>query len=350
MLYFIWLPLLALRSFLSGYFGVDTLILTIIINAILVTDFASFLLKNDFYFGKILLFLFLASTIVLINKAALGFLNTILAVYLLRNLAYEDFLNLLWFISLLFIFIFFVLFFLGIKENVIVDMPKGQAYSLGFENTNTASFFFMTHLMVLTLFLYNRSKVLSFLILPLYWMVYYFTLGRTGFYAELFFYFSIFVISLPNFIRLSFIFRFLPIFLFLFLVFLTYFSNLYSGIDDIFTTRFSIYNKILDLMTPFNYFFGLEIPEGQPMDSSFYSLLFDGGVFYLLIFFYLYERYYHNVIRLGDLHYIPFVVFMLAAGFSENIFSSFNVLSVMMFKIFYDGFYLYKSRAKGVCV
>ena len=86
MLYLVWLPLLALRSFLAGYFGIDTLIITIAINAILIIDFVLLLVKNDFFTGKILFFFGLASIIVLINKAALGFLNTMMAVYLLKNL------------------------------------------------------------------------------------------------------------------------------------------------------------------------------------------------------------------------------------------------------------------------
>jgi len=336
MLYLIWLPLLGIRSFLAGYFGYDTLLITIVLNIFLIVDFVFLLVKDKFSVRKIALFFVVGGVVVLFNKAALGLLDIIMAVYLLRDMRIEKLIKIMAFISFLLLCLFLLLFYLNVNENVIVAMPKGEAYSLGFRNTNTASAFFMTHLMVISLLLYNSNRAASFLLVPLFYLVYILTLGRTSFYAEMVFYLSMFLLSFSIFKKFKFLYRVLPLLLFILLFSLTYFSNYYPEIDLIFTTRFSIYNKILELMTPLNYLVGIAIPEGQPMDSSFFALLFDGGIIYPVIFLLLYEQYYRRNIRYDDFHYMPFVLCMLATGFAENTFSSFGFLSIILYKIFYN--------------
>ena len=109
-------------------------------------------------------------------------------------------------------------------------------------------------------------------------------------------------------------------------------------VNELFTTRFFIYDEILSGFGVLNFIYGYKIPEGQPMDSSFFSLLFDGGVVYVLIFLYLYNCYYKEKLSKGNYLLFPFILFMLVVGFSENIFSGFNFLSIIFFKILYDSY------------
>lgn len=348
MLYLIWLPLIPLRSLLAGYFGYETLAFTIVLNLVLMLDFFLVVLQENFKVHKIVFFLLMAAVIVLFNKAALALLDIVVAVYILRYVRLERVIKLMASVSLFYLCFFYSLYFFEIKQNVEVIMPKGVAYSLGFNNTNTASAFFMLNIMVVSLYLYNVKKIYSFLLLPVLYVIYNLTLGRTSFYAELVFYISAILLFAPPLRKIRLLYKLFPILLFSTLLILTSLSNHYSAIDDIFTTRFSIYSNLLGMMQPTNYLTGLAIPEDQPMDSSFFALLFDGGITYLLLFFYLYNIYYKNSIRNNDFHYMPFVLFMLATGFSENTFSSFNVLSVIFFKILYDSAYSDLNNRLGI--
>lgn len=335
-LYWVWLPLLAIRTFLSGYFGFDTLVITIALNILLAIDFIFVLIKESLAVKKIALFFLIGGVIVLFNKAALGLLDIVMAVYILRGMTLERLIKIMSFISVMILLQFAILFYFNVNENIVVRMPKGEAQSLGFGNTNTASAFFMTYFMIIALHLYNIKKTNSFFIIPAFYGIYLLTLGRTSFYAEMVFYISMVLLLIPGVKKFKFFYRVLPLLLFVALVSLTYLSNTYSEINQIFTTRFSIYNEVLSLMAPLNYIVGIAIPEGQPMDSSFFALLFDGGIVYLALFLLMYDKYYRNHIRYNDFHYMPFVLFMLATGFSENTFSSFGFLSIVLFKIFYD--------------
>lgn len=348
MLYLIWLPLIPLRGLLAGYFGYETLAFTIFLNFVLMLDFFLVILQENFKVHKIVFFLLIAAVIVLFNKAALALLDIVVAVYILRYVRLERVIKLMAGVSLFYLCFFYSLYFFEIKQNVEVTMPKGVAYSLGFNNTNTASAFFMLNIMVVSLYLYNVKKIYSFLLLPILYVIYKLTLGRTSFYAELVFYISAILLFAPPIRKVRLLYKLFPILLFSTLLILTNLSNHYSTIDNIFTTRFSIYSNLLDIMQPTNYLTGLAIPEDQPMDSSFFALLFDGGITYLLLFFYLYNVYYKNSIKSNDFHYMPFVLFMLATGFSENTFSSFNVLSVIFFKILYDSAYSGLNNRLGI--
>ena len=348
MLYLIWLPLIPLRGLLEGYFGYETLVFTVFLNLVLMLDFFLVVLQENFKVRKIVFFLLLAAVIVLFNKAALSLLDIVVAVYILRYVRLERVIKLMAGVSFFYLCVFCSLYFFEINQNVEVIMPKGVAYSLGFNNTNTASAFFMLNIMVISLYLYNIKKLYSFLLLPVLYIIYELTLGRTSFYAELVFYISVILLFAPPIRKVRLLYKLFPILLFSSLLILTNLSNHYSAIDAVFTTRFSIYSNLLGMMQPINYLTGLAIPEGQPMDSSFFDLLFAGGVTYLLLFFYLYNIYYKNSIKNNDFHYMPFILFMLATGFSENTFSSFNILSIIFFKILYDSAYSGLNNRQGI--
>lgn len=255
------------------------------------------------------------------------------AVYLVRNIPIYRILNILTLLSIFNIILFLFCSFFEIKNNEIIIMPKGDAYNIGFNNTNAASFFLMINLMVVVLWVYTKNKLISFIFLPLFYWIYLTTLSRTSFIAEIVFFIGIIL----NYFKLYGAYtKYMPIFLYFLLFLMTYLSRSYEWINELFTTRFFIYDSILSSFGILNFLFGFSIPNGQPMDSSFFSLLFDGGLLYVLIFLYIYNCYYNSYLKQGMYYYYPFVLFVLVAGFSENIFSSFNFISFIFFKILYD--------------
>lgn len=328
-----WLPLIGVRGFLGNYLLFDTLLLTILINALLLLDLIIDLTNSKLRVGYIFLIICFSSFIIFFNKQALAFFDIMLAVYLLRKLPFHKFLNSISWMAVVNLIIFVFCFLFSIKENQIIIMPKGEAFNLGFNNTNTASSFLMINLMVLVLWVYIKNRITSFLFIPLFYLIYDWTLARASFFAEIVFYFSV----LLSFLNIkNYFFRFIPLILYLLIFMMTYYSRSYAWINEVFTTRFYIYDTILSDFDIFNLVFGYSIPEGQPMDSSYLSLLFDGGIFYVIIFLYIYDRYYKYQISKNFIKYFPFVFFVLIAGFSENTFSGLNFVSIIFFKLMYD--------------
>lgn len=333
MLYLAWLPLLGLRGIFSNYFSIDTIIITSLLSGLLLIDLIIDMTKTRLKVGYIVLFFIFSFFIILLNKQALAFFNTMLAVYLLRRIDVSDVLKYISLFAVVNLSIVTFCIFFSVNENQLITMPKGEAYDLGFNNTNTASSFFMINLMVIALWLYTKKKIVTFLFIPLFYFIYNATLARTYFVAELVFYFATIFTFLKSSLLIN---RFIPILLYVITFVLTYYGRTYSWINELFTTRFYIYDNILSSFGFLNLIHGFRIPDGQPMDSSFLSLLFDGGLIYVIIFLYLYNNYYKYQLSKGNYLYFPFVLFVLAAGFSENIFSSFNFVSIIFFKILYD--------------
>lgn len=343
MLYFVWLPLLGIRELLSSYFSLDTLLITILLNFLLLFDLILDLTKNKMKIGYVFLFFIFSAFIVLINKQALALFDIVLAVYLIRSLPFHVFLNYISIISIFNLFLFSFLYFIDFNQSDLVVMPKGDAYNLGFNNTNSASSFLMINLMILVFWVYLKNKFFTLFFFPLFYLIYIITLSRTSFVAEIIFYISI----IFSFLKFNFFLRFFPIIIYILTFVLIIFSREYSWINELFTTRFFIYDQILSSMSFFNYLFGVKLPEDQPMDSSFLSLLFNGGIIYVLLFLMLYEKFYRNNFQKNIYIYLPFIFFVLACGFSENLFSSFNLISLTFFKILYDNKF-FNEKLRGV--
>lgn len=333
MLYLAWLPLLGLRGFFASYFSIDTLLITICLNFLLMIDLTLDMTKSRMKVGYIFIFFVFAVFIIILNKQALAFFNTMIAVYLLRRISVDNIVKYIALFSFFNLILFLFCFGFNVNDNELIVMPKGEAYNLGFDNTNTASSFLMINLMLINLWVYTKSKIGTLFFIPLFYLIYIITLARTSFVAELVFYLAM----IFNYFKFyGFFNRFIPVFLYAIIFIMIYYSRSYPWINEVFTTRFFIYDSILSNFGVMNFLFGFSIPEGQPMDSSFLALLFDGGIIYVLIFIYLYNNYYNSQLSKGKYLYFPFVLFVIAAGFSENLFSSFNFVSILFFKILYD--------------
>jgi hypothetical protein len=338
MLFYIWLPLLCIRGFLSGYFESNTTLLTILINMIMFLDLLLDIRENNHEIDILLLCVFFLLPVVVLNKAELSFIDILLAVYLLRNVDTRSLLSFSVFCSFIMIALFLFCFLTGRKQNVYMHMPKGNAYTLGFKNANQASnFFYMYLLPVVELFLISNKKGKPFLLLPFFYLIFKLTLGRTMFYSELIFFILIMLLAVPFIQKISSPFICIaPVILYFVLFYLSRFFEKYPVLDIIFTTRFSIYSEMLSSMSIKNYLYGIHIPEGQPMDSSFLTLLFDGGILPVLSFLYMYVQYISYSLKKNDHSFFPFILCVLAAGFSENVFSSFNIISILFFSILYN--------------
>ena len=83
-------------------------------------------------------------------------------------------------------------------------------------------------------------------------------------------------------------------------------------------------------MTPINWLFGINVPDA--VDTSYMLILFSGGIFSFIVIFYLFMRniwkYYETIVPLE-----PFIMSVFAFGVTENVFSSCNPVSVMLFSI-----------------
>jgi len=337
MLFYIWLPLLCIRGFLSGYFESNTTLLTILINLIMFLDLLFDIRKNNHEINILLIWVFFLLPVIVLNKAELSFIDILLAVYLLRNIDIKSLFSFSVFCSFIMIVLFLFCFLTGRKQNVYMRMPKGNAYTLGFKNANQASnFFYMCLLPVVELFLISNKKGTSFFLLPFFYLIFKLTLGRTMFYSELIFFILIILLAVPFIRKISFPFICIaPLILYFILFYFSRFFEKYLLLDIIFTTRFSIYSEMLSSMSIKNCLYGIHIPEGQPMDSSFLTLLFDGGILPVFFFLYMYVQYISDSLKKTDFLFFPFILCVLAAGFSENIFSSFNIISILFFSVLY---------------
>lgn len=159
MLYWIWLPIVAIRNFISSYWGIDTLLITIFLNLILLIDFIIIIQKDNYNVNYLFVFFIISIVIIVLNKAALAFFDVLMAVYILKTKSINSLLKHMLISSIAILVLYLFLFSIGINENIIVPQPKGITHTLGFNNTNSASAFFMIHIMVISLYLYTKNKL-----------------------------------------------------------------------------------------------------------------------------------------------------------------------------------------------
>lgn len=218
----------------------------------------------------------------------------------------------------------------GIIRSVTMIYPKGVAYSLGFNNTNGLGL--LSFLIASSIFLMLRRK---FLILQLiaYCLIAYvgfiYSASRTAFVGI----WTLMIVQLLMWMRMirpwqRWILSCIPVLLFLGILFLTINYRDYPEMDFIFSGRFSIYEKLISDMTPFNWLVGIRIPDSTPMDGSLIYLFFASGLIGVSIFiivFYKSMIYRFKIIAI----YLPFIISVFVFGLSESIFARPNCISII---------------------
>ena len=336
---YIWLSALSLRSILP-LLGVPSILLTVFITGLQIIEFLLLLSKREYRLFDYCLPLFLLIILVVYNSATLATVNIVLGIILLKNQNIKKILTLFCFMSLFQIFLHISCIHLGKLEDVLYIMPKGIGHSLGWSNSNGPAGFYISNIIVISLFLISflkeRFTFISFLLLyPIYY-IFQLTLGRTYFYGAVLFFFLIFIFKFSFFQNhFAKIYLYLPVLLYICTFLGCMLFERYPILDIIFTTRFSKNSVLLNSMGIINWILGLKIPDG-PMDSAFCAQLFAGGVTSVYIFIRTYK---HGVSKMNNRYmrlYFPFILYMLASGFAENTFSSFSVNTIIFYKILID--------------
>lgn len=324
---------------LIGSLGCDTLWLTILMNLLLLASVDYRKVKSAFFF------LPLFSLLLVYNKEILGPINILTFVYLLRNTSLRSlaFIN----INLLLAFSVLMLFMhtFGIIHSKEWIMPKGVALDFGFANPNALGSFVYILMLNLYILFHNKSKlILPILILIVTQIIYQYSLSRTAYIGGIIL-IIIHFLSLFHLIRPSmrYLIAILP---FLFMGIIFYFTlqlSIYPIINQLFSGRLTIYATMLENMSAINWLIGLQLPIGEPMDSSFLMLLFSGGLTLFLLFSITFFQ--NTIIFFNNIKsYLPIILSILTCGIVENIFSSASGISLIFWLLIFYPPNIHKSN------
>lgn len=100
---------------------------------------------------------------------------------------------------------------------------------------------------------------------------------------------------------------------------------------------------MLENMSAINWLIGLQLPIGEPMDSSFLMLLFSGGLTLFLLFSIIF---FQNTIKFFNniKSYLPIILSILTCGIVENIFSSASGISLIFWLLIFYPPNIHKSN------
>lgn len=324
-----------------GCYDVQTIYLTLLINAMLF-----FLLFAVHFSGRILIFLIWGFVAVIHSKDSLALVDLVLFSYVIRKENMVKYVKWGFLCSIIaFIFILFLIQSGIIQNQEIQFVHKGKviANSMGMGssnihggNPNMAGLFFYNLLVFAYLrFIfqkYTSNFLLAIIIAICSFLVFEYTQARAVFYSLLMM--CVLTMIMPvvrwfstlNKIVLS----FLPIFVAFVSFYISFNPNLFYDLDQLTSDRVSNPAFIMAQMNMVDWLIGFNIPEEMAMDSSYLTLLFEGGI---IIFVFIFTMISYNIWRNYDtiVKIEPFIVSVLAYGCMENIFSSFNCLSVIFF-------------------
>lgn len=326
---------LCFREYLAR-FGVETIQMTLVLNLLIV-------FAIDFRHARKTIWLLPFFTLLIIyNRDALALVDILAFTYILRGISINKIILINAIVLFICVFCWLYALALGVLKSEIWIMPKGIAYSLGFNNPNALGFFGFQILASLYLLMRRTSKILLLiLVLSINGLFFEISVSRTPWFGG----FSLaFVILLMLFHLLRPWMRFfvaiLPVLLTILLVYFTKHIASYPELDVIFTTRFSLYASVLNQMSMANWLIGAKIPSGEPMDGSYMCLLFEGGIVALVLFLCVF--FYALVKKFANLRgFLPFLIGMLACGVAENTFSSATALSVIFWFLLMNSDCLY---------
>lgn len=349
----LWISLLYVREFFAYIEYTDVSIyFTVCITMLQMLQYFFFLIKNKYRVGNLFLVLCFLLPLMLYNSATLATINIVMSVILLR----KDHLNTVLvtiLITMVFcVFIYVFLFYFNIINDEIWSMPKGVAHTLGFRNTNGPGRFLFDVTVVISILIlnfFNRKLLfLHFLMFIANYYMYIYTLGRTPFYSliiyyVLFIFFNFFLKRNSTYTLIKKISILTPVLLSIITIVAIKIYEHYPVLDVIFTTRFSKNSVFVNNLSIINFFIGYRLPAGEPMDSAYLALFFAGGVVSLCFFFIVVMKGIYKLHFNQAKKFSPFILCILFAGFTENMFSSFAVRSIVFYKILSDSYILSKS-------
>ena len=332
----IWIFLISIRP-LFDILKINTSIITFII--LLFQMFCLFIKLNNNNFVisiRILFFLLFFILIGLINTRALSILSIVLAYELLRNEKLQNVLFSLFICSIISLFLYFSIMGLGFGIDKIIILPKGKVHNLGFHNSNLAGSFFLSTLFVINFYLnYNlKNSSITFFFLLLIFLIYKLTLSRTTFFTYLIF-FILNLYYLFNYKKIKYkkLLILLPVIIFIIIVMIIKLFNKlpFIGLIEIVTSgRFFYFVHHFKNFSFVNIFIGCKRFDDNPLDCSYIDILFNGGIVGLFFIFSLYKNFIIKSQKDNFRLIIPMVICLLIGGIFENIFSTMNIMTLLL--------------------
>ena len=229
-------------------------------------------------------------------------------------------------------------FSLGILQDGTKIYTKGMTHDLGFRNSNTPGLYFMMLTLCVSMFFRLTQRVkfpLLLFLLPNY-LIYSLTLGRTAFYSVCLFFFLMYYFSFQREYKIERkVAAWLPFLIFSVVFLLLHIYRMIPIVNVIFTGRFRINANTLDDMGVAQYFTGYAVPEG-PMDCAYLGILFNGGIISVFIILSCCCKGIATMSAKTARIFLPYVIAMLASGFTEGTFSLFRLATVLFYKILAD--------------
>ena len=289
-----------------------------------------FLLAFPLLLGKqkkeyILLFIILGVSCYSLGRSAVLLL---MIAYAFRNLDYKQFALINTICLLLFLFvIYFSLQNNIINETIEYGITKLGEFryrgDLGFGNSNRYSIYIYSILMSLYLWLPSKMNLLYLIcITVISYQVYEYTDSKTYILAIICFVVCLFLSRTHFFyyIPIKYCFYILPLLFICLIYFICYSAFFYDWVNLILSNRLSYYRDLLDNISISNFIYGSRLMNEVLIDNSYLHLLFDVGILYFVIFYYLYYnalRYnYDRMVKIS-----PVVISILLYGITESYFS-----------------------------
>lgn len=345
----IWIFLVQLREFLPQIFECST-ILTLGIDCVQFLHLLFWLQKRQYKLFPLCIFCVLSILLCIINMNILQMFNILIVCLLLKDTNIKEIILQLFVTNIFLLILYFFSLCMGDINDVIVAMPKGEVHTLGFYNSNVASLFFLKQILITSLFFieYVKLPLLNIPLLILSYIIYKLTMGRTFFYAEILYFFMIYVFKI-KFFRNHFRWAYLSI---PFIFYLLTFASIFIGekipaLNLFLTGRPFYYSKWLNNMSAINFLAGIQIVD-DPLDSMYMMFLFSGGIFFVFVFLLFYINGIKNISDRDMKNYMPFIICMLVAGFTENTVNGINTLAIVFFCVLSKQFKLSNKRYKKI--
>lgn len=243
-------------------------------------------------FNFILIFVFIIYFVLNNNELIFNFIYLFIFFMALKDVDINDLMLKIFGIFSLGALIHILLLFFGLVENINYEISNRNRSTFGFLNVNQLAIFYF-YCLVISLFIllnkYARNfKLFALLLIPL--SLYFIVLSdsRTAFFCFLVYLILHIIIKfkvLAKFYSIAIVFLFSILFM------VSFFLSLNSSpfVNDVLSNRPALFNIYLNdlLANNYNFFWGVDLVEGTPLDNSYILFLccfgFIGSIFIIFI-------------------------------------------------------------------
>lgn len=288
------------------------------------------LLLTSFNYRKVNLIvfgIFYFALISLLNSAARNVFLIFLTIYTLRIWSVRQFAIVNLFVSLIFFIVTVFLLYGDVLHSKIFSfslLNYRERWDFGYGNPNTFALFIFSILVNSYIVFVGKFKnVILPVMLLVGFVVYSYTGSRTFFISIIVLIIIHYSIIYQNgFLLIKKTLVYFPFVVILFLLFLIFNVSDFAIVNLVLSGRLDLYNSFILKMSLLDFFIGSSIINDAEtvIDSSYLHLLFECGIFGLLIFLVSYIK----MMKYIDIHmkyYLPVVVSILFYGITESLFT-----------------------------